>query len=127
MTEIGIKRTKKEMRIGGKDFNFYLIPVIVEEYLIKHDEVYSEIGKKIKDSKDFENLGILVNERNKACGVILFDTLKAFIEANGYEFDEDWWKLHIDYQGILEIITDMKVQEYTEKNPQKKKELLSGE
>jgi len=128
MTEIGIKRTKREMRVGDKAFTFYLIPVIVEEFLIKHDEVYTELGEKIKASEDFENLGTLVNERNKVCGEILFETLRAFVEANGYDFDESWWKLNIDYQGILEIITAMKIQEYTDKNPKKKAmELPSAE
>ena len=80
MTEIGIKRKKHEIRVAGKLFEFYLIPVIVEELLIKHDEVYGEIGEKIKASEDFDSMGTFVNERNKMCGGILFDALQALVK-----------------------------------------------
>lgn len=120
MTEIGIKRKKHEIRVAGKLFEFYLIPVIVEELLIKHDEAFSEFGEKIKASEDFDSMGTIINERNKACGGILFDALQALVEANGIEFDAGWWKASIDYQGILEIISTMKVVEYADKIDKKK-------
>lgn len=119
MREIGIDRRVEIIKVGGKEFEIGMIPIKAELYIAEHDKINTEYDKKLKDIDDLTIIGNIVSERNQKCGDIVVMVLKSILIANGYEFDEEWWMMHIDYSGIVELIAYVKAKDFV---PSKKKQ-----
>jgi len=117
--KIGLNRKIANIEVADKTFKIGIFPIACEALIVKHDEMDCEFAK-IKEPTVSD-----LNNKNLAQSDILFEILEKLIVANGYEFDEDWWKIHIDVQGIVEIIIIAKAKDIAP-NTVKKKEVIQG-
>lgn len=104
--KIGINRNKTIVEFKGFSFEVSIVPIYAESLIADHD-------KKEKEFRNTENPSV---EQSYEYMIESINLLLAIVEsillANGYEFDEDFWRRNADARALIEFIADCKLKDF---------------
>ena len=104
MREIGIDRRRFDIKVSTETFTLSFIPNLARKRYIDfwHRVELMMEAVKIKDTKErAKAIDELSDDREDE---ILKDIIATTLEANGYEYYEDWWEEHTDAEMQLEFV-----------------------
>ena len=104
MKEIGIDRPKFDVKVNDRVFNMAFIPNLARKRYIDFWHKVEEImeAMKIKNKKERQKAVDALSDDNE--DEILKDIIKITLEANGYDYSEDWWESNTDSEMQLEFV-----------------------
>jgi hypothetical protein len=104
MREIGIDRPKFDVKVNDRVFNMAFIPNLARKRYIDFWHRVEEImeAMKIKNKKERQKVVDALSDDNE--DEILKDIIKITLEANGYDYSEDWWESNTDSEMQLEFV-----------------------
>lgn len=104
MREIGIDRPKFDVKVNDRVFNMAFIPNLARKRYIDFWHKVEEImeAMKIKNKKERQKAVDALSDDNE--DEILRDIIKITLEANGYDYSEDWWESNTDSEMQLEFV-----------------------
>jgi flagellar biosynthesis GTPase FlhF len=104
MKEIGIDRPRFDVKVCDKVFNMAFIPNLARKRYIDfwgRVEAMIEVMKIKKKKERKQQIDALSDDNEDQ---ILKDIIRITLEANGYEYSEDWWESHTDAEMQLEFV-----------------------
>lgn len=104
--KIGINRNKTIVEFKDLSFEVSIVPIYAESLIADHD-------KKEKEFKDIENPSVeqsyeYVNESIN----LLLAIVESILLANGYKYDEDFWRKSADARTLIEFIAYCKLKDF---------------
>ena len=104
MREIGIDRPKFDVKVNDKVFNMAFIPNLARKRYIDFWHRVEEImeAMKIKNKKERQKAVDALSDDNE--DEILKDIIRITLEANGYDYSEDWWESNTDSEMQLDFV-----------------------
>ncbi len=111
--KIGLNRKTVNIEVCEKTFKIGIFPIICEYLIVKNDVI--ERAWEKQENKTSEEL----QKKNKAQLDIQFEILENLLIANGYEYDEKWWKSRLDLLGVQEFIVVAKSKDVIEGSKKK--------
>jgi len=104
MREIGIDRPKFDVKVNDRVFNMAFIPNLARKRYIDFWHRVEEImeAMKIKNKKERQKAVDALSDDNE--DEILKDIIRITLEANGYDYSEDWWESNTDSEMQLEFV-----------------------
>lgn len=102
--EIGVNRPKFGVTINGKEFSLVFVPNYAR---YRYIEFYDRVKKifeaaKIKDEQKRQEMIDLLSDDSESD--MLYEMIQVILEANGYEFNRDWWERNTDTENQLEFV-----------------------
>ena len=104
MREIGIDRPKFDVKVNDRVFNMAFIPNLARKRYIDFWHRVEEIieAMKIKNKKERQKAVDALSDDNE--DEILKDIIRITLEANGYDYSEDWWESNTDSEMQLDFV-----------------------
>ena len=104
MREIGIDRPKFDVKVNDKVFNMAFIPNLARKKYIDFWHRVEEVmeAMKIKNKKERQKAVDALSDDNE--DEILKDIIRITLEANGYDYSEDWWESNTDSEMQLDFV-----------------------
>ena len=104
MREIGIDRPKFDVKVNDRVFNMAFIPNLARKRYIDFWHRVEEImeAMKIKNKKERQKAVDALSDDNE--DEILKDIIRITLEANGYDYSEDWWESNTDSEMQLNFV-----------------------
>jgi hypothetical protein len=104
MREIGIDRPRFDVKVNDRVFNMAFIPNLARKRYIDFWHRVEEImeAMKIKNKKERQKAVDALSDDNE--DEILKDIIRITLEANGYDYSEDWWESNTDSEMQLEFV-----------------------
>ena len=104
MREIGIDRPKFDVKVNDKVFNMAFIPNLARKRYIDFWHRVEEVmeAMKIKNKKERQKAVDALSDDNE--DEILKDIIRITLEANGYDYSEDWWESNTDSEMQLDFV-----------------------
>jgi hypothetical protein len=104
MREIGIDRPKFDVKVNDRVFNMAFIPNLARKRYIDFWHRVEEVmeAMKIKNKKERQKAVDALSDDNE--DEILKDIIRITLEANGYDYSEDWWESNTDSEMQLEFV-----------------------
>ena len=104
MREIGIDRPKFDVKVNDRVFNMAFIPNLARKRYIDFWHRVEEImeAMKIKNKKERQKAVDALSDDNE--DEILKDIIRITLEANGYDYSDDWWESNTDSEMQLEFV-----------------------
>ena len=104
MKEIGIDRPKFDVKVNDRVFNMAFIPNLSRKRYIDFWHRVEEVmeAMKIKNKKERQKAVDALSDDNE--DEILKEIVKITLEANGYDYSEDWWESNTDSEMQLEFV-----------------------
>ena len=104
MREIGIDRPKFDVKVNDRVFNMAFIPNLARKRYIDFWHRVEEVmeAMKIKNKKERQKAVDALSDDNE--DEILKEIVKITLEANGYDYSEDWWESNTDSEMQLEFV-----------------------
>lgn len=104
MREIGIDRPKFDVKVNDRVFNMAFIPNLARKRYIDFWHKVEEVmeAMKIKNKKERQKAVDALSDDNE--DEILKDIIRITLEANGYDYSEDWWESNTDSEMQLEFV-----------------------
>lgn len=104
--KIGINRNKTVVEFKDLSFEISIVPIYAEFLIAEHD----------KKDKEFSEIKNPTEEESYAYAYDAVDTLLKTVEsillANGYGYDEDFWKKNADTKTLIEFIAYCKIKDF---------------
>jgi hypothetical protein len=104
MREIGIDRPKFDVKVNDRVFNMAFIPNLARKRYIDFWHRVEEVmeAMKIKNKKERQKAVDALSDDNE--DEILKDIIRITLEANGYDYSEDWWESNTDSEMQLDFV-----------------------
>ena len=104
MREIGIDRPKFDVKVNDRVFNMAFIPNLARKRYIDFWHRVEQVmeAMKIKNKKERQKAVDALSDDNE--DEILKDIIRITLEANGYDYSEDWWESNTDSEMQLEFV-----------------------
>ena len=104
MKEIGIDRPRFDVKVNDRIFNMAFIPNLARKRYIDFWHRVEEVmeAMKIKNKKERQKAVDALSDDNE--DEILKDIIRITLEANGYDYSEDWWESNTDSEMQLEFV-----------------------
>ena len=104
MKEIGIDRPRFDVKVNDRIFNMAFIPNLARKRYIDFWHRVEEImqAMKIKNKKERQKAVDALSDDNE--DEILKDIIRITLEANGYDYSEDWWESNTDSEMQLDFV-----------------------
>ena len=104
--KIGINRNKTIVEFKGFSFEVSIVPIYAESLIADHD-------KKEKEFRNTENPSVEQSYEymNESINLLLA-IVEHILLANGYEFDEDFWRRNADARSLIQFIADCKLKDF---------------
>jgi len=104
MKEIGIDRPRFDVKVNDRIFNMAFIPNLARKKYIDFWHRVEQVmeAMKIKDIKIRKDAIDSLSDDNES--EMLREILKITLEANGYDYSEDWWESNTDSEMQLEFM-----------------------
>jgi len=104
MREIGIDRPKFDVKVNDRVFNMAFIPNLARKRYIDFWHRVEQVmeAMKIKNKKERQKVVDALSDDNE--DEILKDIIRITLEANGYDYSEDWWESNTDSEMQLEFV-----------------------
>lgn len=104
MREIGIDRPRFDVKVNDRVFNMAFIPNLARKRYIDFWHRVEEVmeAMKIKNKKERQKAVDALSDDNE--DEILKDIIRITLEANGYDYSEDWWESNTDSEMQLEFV-----------------------
>lgn len=104
MKEIGIDRPRFDVKVNDRVFNMAFIPNLARKRYIDFWHRVEEVmeAMKIKNKKERQKAVDALSDDNE--DEILKDIIRITLEANGYDYSEDWWESNTDSEMQLEFV-----------------------
>jgi len=104
MREIGIDRPRFDVKVNDRVFNMAFIPNLARKKYIDFWHRVEEVmeAMKIKNKKERQKAVDALSDDNE--DEILKDIIRITLEANGYDYSEDWWESNTDSEMQLEFV-----------------------
>lgn len=104
MKEIGIDRPRFDVKVNDRIFNMAFIPNLARKKYIDFWHRVEEVmeAMKIKNKKERQKAVDALSDDNE--DEILKDIIRITLEANGYDYSEDWWESNTDSEMQLEFV-----------------------
>ena len=104
MKEIGIDRPRFDVKVNDRVFNMAFIPNLARKKYIDFWHRVEEVmeAMKIKNKKERQKAVDALSDDNE--DEILKDIIRITLEANGYDYSEDWWESNTDSEMQLEFV-----------------------
>ena len=104
MREIGIDRPKFDVKVNDRIFNMAFIPNLARKRYIDFWHRVEEVmeAMKIKNKKERQKAVDALSDDNE--DEILKDIIRITLEANGYDYSEDWWESNTDSEMQLDFV-----------------------
>lgn len=104
MREIGIDRPKFDVKVNDRVFNMAFIPNLARKRYIDFWHRVEEVmeAMKIKNKKERQKAVDALSDDNE--DKILKDIIRITLEANGYDYSEDWWESNTDSEMQLDFV-----------------------
>jgi hypothetical protein len=95
--KIGINRKIENFQIHDKEFNIAIVPVHAHYLTVEHDKNEGDFDKQVS---------------------LIYEVVSDILEANGYEFEKEFWEKYLDYKGFVEFVAACLIKDVV---PDKKK------
>ena len=104
MREIGIDRPRFDVKVNDRVFNMAFIPNLARKRYIDFWHRVEEVmeAMKIKNKKERQKAVDALSDDNE--DEILKNIIRITLEANGYDYSEDWWESNTDAEMQLEFV-----------------------
>ena len=104
MREIGIDRPKFDVKVNDRVFNMAFIPNLARKRYIDFWHRVEQVmeAMKIKNKKERQKAVDALSDDNE--DEILKDIIRITLEANGYDYSEDWWESNTDSEMQLDFV-----------------------
>ena len=104
MREIGIDRPRFDVKVNDRVFNMAFIPNLARKKYIDFWHRVEEVmeAMKIKNKKERQKAVDALSDDNE--DEILKNIIRITLEANGYDYSEDWWESNTDSEMQLEFV-----------------------
>lgn len=104
MREIGIDRPRFDVKVNDRVFNMAFIPNLARKRYIDFWHRVEEVmeAMKIKNKKERQKAVDALSDDNE--DEILKDIIRITLEANGYDYSEDWWESNTDSEMQLDFV-----------------------
>jgi hypothetical protein len=104
MKEIGIDRPRFDVKVNDRIFNMAFIPNLARKRYIDFWHRVEQVmeAMKIKNKKERQKAVDALSDDNE--DEILKDIIRITLEANGYDYSEDWWESNTDSEMQLEFV-----------------------
>src|SRR5690554_5328311 len=104
MREIGIDRPKFDVKVNDRVFNMAFIPNLARKRYIDFWHRVEQVMEavKIKNKKERQKAVDALSDDNE--DEILKNIIRITLEANGYDYSEDWWESNTDSEMQLEFV-----------------------
>ncbi len=104
MKEIGIDRPRFDVKVNDRIFNMAFIPNLARKRYIDFWHRVEQVMEavKIKNKKERQKAVDALSDDNE--DEILKDIIRITLEANGYDYSEDWWESNTDSEMQLEFV-----------------------
>ena len=104
MREIGIDRPRFDVKVNDRVFNMAFIPNLARKRYIDFWHRVEQVmeAMKIKNKKERQKAVDALSDDNE--DEILKDIIRITLEANGYDYSEDWWESNTDSEMQLEFV-----------------------
>jgi hypothetical protein len=104
MREIGIDRPRFDVKVNDRVFNMAFIPNLARKRYIDFWHRVEEVmeAMKIKNKKERQKAVDALSDDNE--DEILKNIIRITLEANGYDYSEDWWESNTDSEMQLEFV-----------------------
>ena len=104
MKEIGIDRPRFDVKVNDRIFNMAFIPNLARKRYIDFWHRVEQVMEavKIKNKKERQKAVDALSDDNE--DEILKEIVKITLEANGYDYSEDWWESNTDSEMQLEFV-----------------------
>ena len=104
MREIGIDRPKFDVKVNDRVFNMAFIPNLARKRYIDFWHRVEEVmeAMKIKNKKERQKAVDALSDDNE--DEILKDIIRITLEANGYDYSDDWWESNTDSEMQLDFV-----------------------
>lgn len=104
MKEVGIDRPRFDVKVNNRVFNMAFIPNLARKRYIDFWHRIEAVmeAMKIKNKKERQKAVDALSDDNE--DAILKDIIKITVEANGYEYSEEWWESNTDAEMQLEFV-----------------------
>ena len=104
MREIGIDRPKFDVKVNDRVFNMAFIPNLARKKYIDFWHRVEQVmeAMKIKNKKERQKAVDALSDDNE--DEILKNIIRITLEANGYDYSEDWWESNTDSEMQLEFV-----------------------
>lgn len=104
MKEVGINRPRFVIKVNDKEFSLAFVPNWARFRFI---EFWNRIEKmieahKIQDEKKRQEMIDSLSDDSESD--MLYEIIQVILEANGHEFDKDWWERHTDAEDQLDFV-----------------------
>ena len=104
MKEIGIDRPRFDVKVNDRIFNMAFIPNLARKRYIDFWHRVEQVMEavKIKNKKERQKAVDALSDDNE--DEILKEIVKITLEANGYDYSDDWWESNTDSEMQLEFV-----------------------
>ena len=90
--KIGINRNKITIEVAEKQFVIGIVPIHAQFLIAQHDTMETDGSFESDVQKMDHQLDVL------------YECVQDILEANGYEFDREWWEVRLDIFGFQEFV-----------------------
>ena len=104
--KIGINRNKTVVEFKDLSFEVSIVPIYAEFLVAEHDKKDKEF-REIKEPTEEQSFA-------HAYGAVemLLKIVESILLANGYGYDDDFWKRNADTKALVEFIADCKMKDF---------------
>lgn len=117
---IGINRQVAKVEIADKEYTIKIVPLLVEHLIVEHDTTEKEFSKKVGEGLEDE---LEIIQWNQHSFDLFLQMVQVILEANGYEYDREWWLRNADGTTLVEFIASCRAKDFK----QDKKKQAQGE
>lgn len=89
--KVGINRNKVTIEVAEKAFVIGIVPIHAQYLIAQHDTMETDGSFKSEVAKMEHQIEVL------------YECVQDILEANGYEFDREWWEARLDIFGFQEF------------------------
>ncbi len=109
--KLGTNRKIQLIEVGDKTFKIAIFPILADYKMVESSTRESEFNKTEHTTEE-------VIKENEAQYNLRFEIIEAILQANGYEYDQNFWLTHCDSLALSEFIVLSKAKDSL---PSKKK------
>ncbi|MFA5452651.1 MAG: hypothetical protein WC248_03670 [Candidatus Methanomethylophilaceae archaeon] len=103
---IGINRNKATVEFKDLSFEISIVPIFAEFLIAEHDKKDKEFSA-VKEPSENE-----AREYSHTAIESLLGIVESILLANGYKYDDDFWKKNADTKALIEFIADCKMKDF---------------